>query len=252
MAITAAITLTSAADDLLTDALSLSTTSSLTQAGNSTAIASTTGLARRTTAVVGSTALIDTEVLYRADDYTSNGANKIYLKNISTNAAHYITVYMTGDRAGETHTYTSGLIELGRLYGGASSDWAFFPWNAVSGTKEAFTVTFANTWAANDTFVFDGVTVLAAGSGLNEMASAVDDAQYPNWTTSASSAVVTFTARTSRADLEIDTTEAVSTTAGDGTGAVATTVTGKKSASDIYIKPSVETAMTMEHILLHE
>ena len=84
------------------------------------------------------------------------------------------------------------------------------------------------------------------------MASAVDDAQYPNWTTSVSSAVVTFTARTSRGDLEIDTTEAVSTTAGDGTGAVATTVTGKKSASDIYIKPSVHTEMNIEHILLYE
>jgi hypothetical protein len=252
MAITAALTLTSAADDLLTDALSLSTKASLTTAGTSTAISQTTGLARRTTAVVGSTALIDTEVLYRADDYTANGANKIYIKNTSTNAAQYITVYMTGDRGGETHTYTSGLIELGRLYGGTNGDWAFFPWNATSGTKEAFTVTFANTWAAGDTFAFDGQTVIAAGSGLNEMASAVNDVQYPNWTTSVSSAVVTFTARTSRADLEIDTSEAVSTTAGDGTGAVATTVEGKKSASDIYIKPSVETGITIEHMLFYQ
>ena len=249
MAITAAISLTSAADDLTSNALSLSTSTALTQAGGSTAIASTTGLARTTTATVGSTALIDSVVLYRADVCTDNGANKVYIKNISTTPAEYVTVYLTGDRGGETHTYVSGLIELGRLYAG---DFAFFPWNAVSGTKEAFTVTFANTWAANDTFVFDGVTVLAAGSGLNEMASAVDDAQYPNWTTSASSAVVTFTSRTSRGDLEIDTTEAVSTTAGDGTGAVATTVTGKKSVADIYIKPSVHTSMTLEHMLFYQ
>ena len=60
-----------------------------------------------------------------------------------------------------------------------------------------------------DTFVFDGMTVIAAGSGLNEMASAVDAAQYANWTTSVSTAVVTFTSRTSRGDLEVDTTEAV-------------------------------------------
>jgi len=248
MAITAGLTLTSGAGDLVTDALSLSTSNALTQAGNSTAIAQTTGLARKTTSFASS-GVIDTVVLYRADDYTSNGANKIYLKNMSETAAEYFTVYMTGDRAGETHTYTSGLIELGRLYAG---DWAFFPWNAVSGTKEAFTVTFANTWAAGDTFAFDGQTVIAAGSGLNEMASAVDDAQYPNWTTSVSSAVVTFTARTSRADLEIDTSEAVSTTAGDGTGAVATTVEGKKSASDIYIKPSVHTSMILEHMLFYQ
>jgi len=248
MAITAAITLTSAAGDLVTDALSLSTSANLTKAGSSTAIANTSGLARKTTSFASS-GVIDTVVLYRADDYTNNGANKIYLKNTSTTAAEYFTVYMTGDRAGETHTYVSGLIEVGRLY---AEDWAFFPWNATAGTKEAFTVTFANTWAAGDTFAFDGVTVIAAGSGLNEMASAVDDAQYPNWTTSVSSAVVTFTSRLSRGDLEIDTSEAVSTTAGDGTGAVATTVEGKKSASDIYIKPSVHTDMTIESMLFYE
>lgn len=249
MAINAGITLTSAAGDLLTDALTLSDSTNLTTAGTSTAISQTTGLARRTTAVVGSTALIDTEVLYRADDYTADGANKIYIKNTSTTPAQYITISMTGDRGGETHTYTDGLIELGRLYAG---DWAFFPWNATAGTKEAFTVTFANTWAAGDTFAFDGQTVIAAGSGLNEMAAAVDAVQYPNWTTSASSAVVTFTSRTSRGDLEIDTSEAISTTAGDGTGAVATTVTGKKSTSDLYIKPSVETGITIEHMLFYQ
>tara|TARA_B100001250_G_scaffold147274_1_gene126083 strand:+ start:1215 stop:1961 length:747 start_codon:yes stop_codon:yes gene_type:complete len=248
MAISAAITLTSAAGDLTSDALSLSTSTSLSKAGLSTAIASTTGLARKTTSYASS-GVIDTSVLYRADDYTNDGANKMYLKNMSTTVTEYFTVYMTGDRGGETHTYTDGLIELGRLYAG---DWMFMPWNATGGTKEAFTVTFANTWAAGDTFVFDGATVISAGSGLNEMASAVDAVQYPNWTTSVSSAVVTFTARTSRADLEIDTSEAISTTAGDGTGAVATTVAGKKSVSDIYIKPSVHTDMVLEHMLFYQ
>ena len=242
----ATISLTST--DLLSSALAFTSTNPLNTAGSATGLTQTSGLARTKTSYASS-GVIDTTVLYRADDATNNGANKIYIKNLSTTAAEYFTVYLTGDRGGETHTYVDGLIEVGRLYAG---DWAFFPWSATAGTKEAFTVTFANTWAANDTFVFDGVTVLAAGSGLNEMASAVDDAQYPNWTTTVSSAVVTFTARTSRGDLEIDTTEAVSTTAGDGTGAVATTVTGKKSASDIYIKPSVHTDMTLEHMLFHE
>ena len=241
-------TMSLSSTDILSSALAFSTTSSLSTAGTATGLTKTTGLGKTTTEYASS-GVIDTTILYRADDATNNGANKVFLKNLSTTPAEYFTVYLTGDRGGETHTYTSGLIEIGRLYAG---DWAFFPWSAVAGTKEAFTVTFANTWAAGDTFVFDGVTVLAAGSGLNEMASAVDDAQYPNWTTSVSSAVVTFTARTSRGDLEIDTSEAVSTTAGDGTGAVATTVTGKKSASDIYIKPSVHTEMNMEHILLYE
>jgi len=244
---TADITITST--DLLSDSLSLTTSATLTNAGGAVGVTQTTGLARKTTAVVGSTALIDTEVLYRADDYTANGANKIYLKNTSTTDTQYFTVYLTGDRGGETHTDTDALTEIGRLYAG---DWALIPWSAVGGTKEAFTVTFADTWAAADTWTFDGITVIAAGSGLNEMASAVDAVQYPNWTTSASSAVVTFTSRYSRADLEIDTTEAVVVTAGDGSGAIATTVAGTKSVADVYIKPSAETGMTLEHMLFYE
>jgi len=227
---TARLTLTSI--DLLTDSLSLSASATLTNAGGSTGMTQTTGLARDTISYASS-GVIDTTVLYRSDDYTADKANKIYLKNTSSTAAEYFTVYLTGDRSGETHTYADGLIELGRLYAG---DWSFFPWNATSGTKEAFTVTFANTWAAGDTFAFDGVTVISAGSGLNEMAAGVDATQFPNWTTTASTAVVTFTARTSRADLEIDTSEAVTTTA----------------ASDVYIKPSVHTGMTLEHMLFHE
>ena len=243
---TATITLNSS--DLTSNPLALSSSSTLTKAGTITGMTDTTGLARRTTSF-GSSSTIDTIVVYRADDYTSNKANKVYIKNTSSTSAEYFTIYITGDRAGETHSDTDGLTEIGRLYAG---DWAFFPWSAVGGTKEAFTVTFANTFAAGDTFTFDGVTVISAGSGLNEMAAAVDAAQFPNWTTSVSSAVVTFTSRYSRADLEIDTTEAVTVTAGDGTGAVATTVTGTKYVADIYIKPSVHTDMTYEHMLIYE
>ena len=64
--------------------------------------------------------------------------------------------------------------------------------------------------------------------------------------------MVTFVARYGNAGIEIDTSEAVSTTAGDGTGAVATTVEGTRSVSDIYLKPRVHTAMTLEHMLIHE
>ena len=46
MAISASITLTSAAGDLTSNALSLSTTVSLTKAGTATAVEHTTGLAR--------------------------------------------------------------------------------------------------------------------------------------------------------------------------------------------------------------
>ena len=80
----------------------------------------------------------------------------------------------------------------------------------------------------------------------------MDAVQFRNWTTSASGAVGPFTSRASRADLEIDTTEAVTVTAGDGSAAIATTVAGTKSLSDIYIKPSVHTSMTLEHMLFYE
>ncbi len=244
---TATITLSSS--DLLSDELALSTTATLTTAGTSTGITQASGLSRKTL-TYGSSGVIDTSVIYRADDYTADKANKVYIKNTSSTAAEFFTIFLTGDRATDVHGNADpGLTEIGRLYAG---DWMFMPWCATSGTKETFTVTIANTWAAGDTFVFDGVTVVAADSTLNNIAAQIDAAQYPNWVTSVSSAVVTFVARYSNAGIEIDTTEAVSTTAGDGTGAVATTVEGTRSVSDIYIKPSVHTGMTYETMLIHE
>ena len=246
---TATITLSST--DLLSDELALATTSTLTQAGNSTGVTQCSGLSRKETATVGSTALIDSVVLYRADDYTADKANKVYIKNTSTTAAEYITVYLTGDRGGETHTPSNALTELGRLYAG---DWAFFPWNATAGTKEVATCEITGTWAAGDSIEFDGVTIVSPGSGRNELATAMDAAHYPNWTTTVSTATVTFTSRQSRADLEIDTDEftIVDLAGSNATITVGTSTDGKKSASDIYIKPSVETGIIYEYMLIHE
>tara|TARA_R110002153_G_C13217485_1_gene488500 strand:- start:326 stop:1090 length:765 start_codon:yes stop_codon:yes gene_type:complete len=238
--------------DLLSSPLTISTSKQLLKAGSKLGLSQTTGLAIKTT-TYASSGVIDTTVLFRGDDYAANGANKVYLKNLSTIASEYFTVYMTGHTADGAHDATNstitGLTEIGRLYAG---DFAFFPYSAEAGTKEAFTVTVANTWAAGDTFEFDGVKVVAANSTVANVATQIDNAQYPNWVTSVSTAVVTFVSRASRGDLEIDATEAVSTTAGDGTGAVATTVAGTKSISDIYIKPSVHTEMSLEHLLIHE
>ena len=249
---TTTASLTISSTDITSNPLSLTTSTSLKKAGVFAGLTDTTGLARKTTSFASS-GVIDTTVLFRGDDYTTDGANKIYLKNLSTESSEYFTVYLTGHTADGAHDATNptitGLTELGRLYAG---DFAFFPWNANGGTKETFTVTIASTWAAGDTFEFDGVKVVAANSTVANIASQIDNAQYPNWVTSVSTAVVTFVSRSSRGDLEIDTTEAISTTAGSGTGAVATTVEGTKSISDIYIKPSVHTAMTLEHMLIYE
>ena len=253
---TATITLSSA--DLLTDALSFSTTSTLTTAGTSTGIANTTGLARRTTSYASS-GVIDTTVLYKGDDYTDNGANKLYLKNTSTTAAEYFTVYLTGDRATAAHDASTsaseitGLTEVGRLYAG---DWMFMPWNATGGTKETFTCVVGNTWAAGDTIVFDGVTIVAKNSTVANIASQIDNAQFPNWVTSVSSATVTFVARESGVFYEVDAGEGSGeiqyNTAGNGDLTISTTVEGARSISDVYIKPSVHTDMTLEHMLFYQ
>ena len=241
---TAQITLTSS--DLLTDALSLNSSTSLNQAGGSTGIINTTGLARKKISFAGS-GVIDSVVLYRGDDYTADKANKIYLKNTSTDDTEYFEIMITGDGG----TAGGGVTELGRLYAG---DWAFFPWNATGGTKETFVATIANTWAAGDTWEFDGVRIVAANSTAADIAAQIDAANFPNWVTSRSTAAVTFVARyaldagtvaTATADIVVD-------TAGDGTSAVSSSTLGTKSLSDIYIKPSVHTGMTLEHMLFYE
>ena len=242
---TATITLSST--DLLSDELALSTTSTLTTAGTSTGVTQASGLSRKTTAVVGAVGLIDSEVLYRADDYTADKANKVYIKNTSTTAAQYFEIMITGDGG----TAGGGVTELGRLYAG---DWAFFPWNATGGTKETFITTIANTWAAGDTWEFDGVQIVAADSTVANIATLIDEAQFPNWVTSRSTAAVTFVARESvdTGTLVTVTADMAVVTAGDGDAAVSSAALGTKSLSDIYIKPSVETGMTYECMLIHE
>ena len=243
---TATITINST--DLLTDELSLSSTATLTTAGTSTGVTQASGLSRKTTSF-SSSGVIDSVVLYRADDYTADKANKVYIKNTSTTATEYFEVMITG--AGGTAG--GGVTELGRLYAG---DWAFFPWNATGGTKETFIATIAGTWVAGETWEFDGVTITAANSTVADIAAQIDAAHFPNWVTSRSTAAVTFVARES-----VDTGTVVTATAdivivqsggSDATSVVSSAALGTKSLSDIYIKPSVHTGMTYECMLIHE
>jgi len=106
---TTTATLTLSSGDLTGDALSLSTTATLTKAGTNTGLDQTTGVARKFYAAQQSdTALI------AAADYTDDKAHKVYIKNISSTAAEYITVKI-------------GATEVGRLYAG---DFLFIPWSA--------------------------------------------------------------------------------------------------------------------------
>jgi len=222
--------------DLTSNTLSLSSTTELSQAGLKAGLTDTSGLARKTTTSV------DQYTILKADEYTADKAHKVYVKNTSTTASEY-------------HLLSIDDEPIGRLYAG---DFAFFPWSATNGTKAAFSVTFAATWADGDTAVFDGVTITL---GSTETTAAFTDlvvaAKYPNFTVVETSAsVATFTAKDSN-DLSLIEEGAASddyviTTNGNGTGTVARTVAPVASANDIKITPSVATSMTLEYMLINE
>jgi len=233
---TTTATLTLASADMLTSNLAFSVASTLSTAGSATGLSKTTGLARTTFL----NDPIQSKVLYRSDDALTGGANKIYLKNMSTTAAEFFTVFIDQE-------------EMGRLYAG---DWAFFPWTATAGTKETFIATIGGTWVAGETWEFDGVLVTAADTTVANIAAQIDAEHFPNWTTTVSSAAVTFTARHS-----VDAGTVVTATAdmvivqgggSDATSVVSSAAMGAATSSDIMIVPSVVTTMTLEHILLHE
>lgn len=223
--------------DLVSDSLSLSAISTLTTAGSATGITQTTGLARTNT-TYASAAVIQSTTLYRADDATANASNKVYIKNLSTTAAQFYTVYIDQE-------------EMGRLYAG---DWAFFPWCATTGAKETFILTIGGTVAAGDSWNFDGVTTTSADATLANFAALINSQFFPNWTTTVSSAAVTFTARqaTDAGTVVTATADGVKNDLGgsDLTTVISSSALGTRSESDITIIPSVHTTMDFEHMLL--
>tara|TARA_R110002073_G_scaffold225435_1_gene386217 strand:+ start:1565 stop:2281 length:717 start_codon:yes stop_codon:yes gene_type:complete len=236
---TTTATITVSSTDLLTDELALSSTASLTTAGTSTGVTQASGLSRKTTSAADAAA-IQASVLYRAGDYTANGANKVYIKNASTTPAEFFTVHIDQE-------------EIGRLYAG---DWMFMPWNATSGTKRVGTVTIAATWAVGDTWEFDGITMTAASTSTANIAAQIDALNYPNWTTTyvATESTIIFTERyaSSASYTALVTADGTLNTAGNGTADVSSAAVGSKSESDITIRPSVHTDMTYECMLIHE
>ncbi len=235
---TTTATITIASTDLLSDELALTSTATLTLAGNSTGVTQASGLSRKT--IVGDPA--KPQIVYRAGDYTAGGANKVYIKNTSTTAAEYFTVQIDQE-------------VIGRLYAG---DWMFMPWIATSGTKETFVVSATGTVAAGDSWDFDGVTTVSADATLNNFATAVNAKTYPNWTTEVSGAAVTFTARYAGAAGVVTGTTAITgdtvTDLADSnfTMPITSGAVGTRSESDISMLPSVVTAMTYETMLIHE
>jgi len=236
-------TISLASSDLLSSALAFSSTNPLYTAGTATGLALTSGLARTNF----TNNPIQSKVIFRSDDAAGNGANKIYLKNLSETAAEYFTVFIDQE-------------EMGRLYAG---DFAFFPWSATDGVKETFVVTFtlgSGAVAIGDSWEFDGIKTTSLDATLNNFSAAVHAQNYPNWTTAVSGAAVSFTARRAVEDGVIAGNTAVTgdvlvdlsadnltapITAGD-------TNPSTRSESDIIIVPSHVTTMDLEHMLFKQ
>jgi hypothetical protein len=108
---TATLTLSSA--DLTGDALSLSTTATLTKAGTVTGLDQTTGVGRKTYTSTSIATLVDKA------DYADDKAHKVYIRNTSTVATENVAITVEAQL-------------LGRLYAG---DWALLPFNGDQDIK---------------------------------------------------------------------------------------------------------------------
>lgn len=109
---TATLTLTSA--DLTGDALSLSTTATLTKHNSDTGLDYTTGVNR----ITYGSAQTNTNLIAEADYNDTTKAHKIYIKNLSTSNSDSLTIEVGGSN-----------VVVGKLYGG---DWAFLPYDGTN------------------------------------------------------------------------------------------------------------------------
>ena len=123
---TATITLSSS--DLTGDALSLSSTSTLTKGNSVTGLDQTSGVARKTFTSQ------DEVIVFDANEYNASGSTvtdpgfKVYLRNPSTVSSEYFTIKIA-DGSGITGSPAASVAgeNMGRLYAG---DWTLFPWDA--------------------------------------------------------------------------------------------------------------------------
>ena len=110
---TTTATLTLSSSDLTGDALSLSTTATLTKAGTLTGLDQFTGVARKTFATTS------IQTLVAKGDYSDDKAHKVYIRNTSTVATENLAVTIEAQL-------------LGRLYAG---DWCLLPFNGDQDIK---------------------------------------------------------------------------------------------------------------------
>lgn len=110
-------TVTIFSSDLTGDALSLSSTATLTNASSATGLAYTTGVNR----ITYGSAQTNTVLVAAADFSSADKAHKVYIKNLSDKAGDYVKV-----------SVGSSNVDLGRLYG---EDWAFIPYDGQNDIK---------------------------------------------------------------------------------------------------------------------
>ena len=138
---TATITLASA--DLLSDSLSLSSTTTLYDAGT------TTGLTQYDMGRVVVPSSDTNSILIDATAAGDDKAARVYIANKNTDEAHYVVIAMNG-------------TTIGRLYSG---DWMFIPWSQtdVSADVEAYCPAALSTTCIVEYAVFhQGKTFAAA------------------------------------------------------------------------------------------
>jgi hypothetical protein len=112
---TVQLKLDSAAGSLTTSIIAIDDTMTLYNAGTTTGMSKTTGLARQTFAASTETKLLE------ADDYTDNKASKLYIKNTDLSGGSASNVRIT---LGTISGTTIGLLH--------NDEWALFPWSAAS------------------------------------------------------------------------------------------------------------------------
>jgi len=140
---TTTATITLASTDLLSDSLSLSSTTTLYDAGT------TTGLTQYDMGRVVVPSSDTNSILIDATAAGDDKAARVYVANKNTDEAHYVVISMNG-------------TTIGRLYSG---DWMFIPWSQtdVSADVEAYCPAALSTTCIVEYAVFhQGKTFTAA------------------------------------------------------------------------------------------
>jgi hypothetical protein len=137
---TTTATLTLSSTDLLSDSLSLSSTSTLYDAGTTTGVTQMK-MGRNEIATGTNFDLLDATAAH------ANKANKFYIANKATNEAYYAII-------------TIGAQVIGRLYAG---DWMYMPWEAAADTQDIEIQTVGGSQVIEWVVFHEGETLGTAG-----------------------------------------------------------------------------------------